>query len=126
MEAHLIALLLADPALAALVGGRIRPLRRMQGADLPAITLRRIGGAPIHTHAGPADLSRARLQIDIWAEFLADALAVRDAAAAILDAAADPAGPIRAALRRDARDLSEAEGTLVRLSLDYHIWHQEA
>lgn len=125
MEAHLIALLLADPGVAALAGARIWPLRRPQGEALPAITLQRIGGAPLQSHAGTASLARARIQIDIWAARYAEAKALRAAATAVLDAAANPAGPICAARRIDERDLSEAEGRLLRISIDYDIWHQE-
>ncbi|MGG7567901.1 tail completion protein gp17 [Rhodovulum sp. DZ06] len=125
MEAALIAALLSAPGVSALAGTRVWPLRRPQGSDLPAVTLRRISGAPLQSHDGPASLARARVQVDVWAHSYAAAKALRGAVAAVLDAAATPAGEIRAVRRLDERDLSEADGRLVRISLDFELWHQE-
>jgi len=66
MEEALIALLLADPTIAALVGNSVFPVARPEGSTLPAIVLHRIGGAPLNADDGEVGLENARMQIDCW------------------------------------------------------------
>jgi hypothetical protein len=66
LRTHLLAL----PAIATLVGGtRIYPLRLPQKAVLAAIVVTRVDDPRIGTHLrGPGGLSRARIQVDAWAQ----------------------------------------------------------
>ena len=73
MEESIIARLLADTSVAALVSDRITPGRRGQAEDLPAITVHRISGGPNYTFDGEADQSEARVEINCWAKTYPDA-----------------------------------------------------
>ena len=126
MEAALIALLLADPGVFALTGPRIRPLRRPQGEATPSATLQRVSAAPDHTYAGPQRLAETRVQIDVWAARYTEARALSAAICAALDGYGAAAGTLRAAFKAGERDLTEDAGKLVRVSLDFMIWHEEA
>lgn len=86
MEEELLALLAADAAVAALVGTRIEWGARRQGAAMPDILLRRIGGGPGETLAGTDGLVVTRVQVDCYAATYAQALAVGRAVEAALHA----------------------------------------
>jgi hypothetical protein len=62
------AFLLADTAIAALVGTRVYPVIVPQGAPYPAITIRKISGIRYGHLRGPASLVRPRYQIDAIAD----------------------------------------------------------
>ena len=101
------ALLLADPAVSAAVGGsRIYPLIRPQGSALPAITYQRVSRIRVDpfSRADPlvadARVQNARLQIDCWAATYGD---VKELAADVLNVLAGYVGAAPAA--RPARDL---------------------
>jgi hypothetical protein len=128
MEESLIALLLADPGVAAVAGDRVHWLRRPQGEATPALVLSRVGGGHAFTYGGRDDLVEARVQIDAWAERLADVKALARAVNALLSGYRATSGSIRSAFLNAERDgLQDADpfGTLARVSLDFTIWHQE-
>lgn len=68
MEEELRALLLADAAIAALVGRRVDWTSRPQGNALPAIVLHLIDGAEGYTLQGRDGLFRGRVQVDCWGD----------------------------------------------------------
>ena len=80
MESAIFQRLVTDTTLKGLVDGRIYPVVAPQGTDPPYVTYQRVSGAPEHHHGGNAGVSRARLQVDVWAATYADAKATGDAA----------------------------------------------
>lgn len=79
--------LVAAPAVTSLVGQRISPVQRAQGATLPCIVLTRVAVTPQNALDGFADLDGNRVQADVWASTYAEARQVADAARAALQAA---------------------------------------
>ena len=130
------ALLLADPAVSAAVGGsRIYPLIRPQGSALPAITYQRVSRIRIDPLRVPADaqVQNARLQMDCWAATYGDGEGPRGRRAERPGRATScwrPAPPptLRAiAALPDERDLYESEPAppVYRVSADYSVWWDE-
>jgi hypothetical protein len=69
VEVGLRLLILADPAVATLLGDRAYPLVLPQAPTLPALTYQRIpGGTRVESHGGDSGLTQARIQLDCWAE----------------------------------------------------------
>src|SRR5688500_1096601 len=73
MEEALIARLLADSGVAAIVTTRVFPGARPQGSPLPALVMNRISGGPLYADDGEVGLQQARIQVDCWAETYAGA-----------------------------------------------------
>lgn len=130
MEAALIAKLLANSALTALVSTRINWSRRPQGEALPAVVLHRIDGQPDYHHAGPSGLVVSRVQVDAWASSYGSAKSVARAVEAAVTGFAFTQGAIRfdvilVASERDSTD-EIAPNTYFRTSLDLMVHHAAA
>lgn len=127
MEAAIINRLLAAAALAALVGRRVTPGRRAQGAPLPAVVLHRVDGARDYHLGGPSGLVASRIQIDCWANTYGDAKRTARAVEAELSAARWTVDAVRinAVLIADERDdtFDEDGNALYRTSLDLMVHH---
>lgn len=82
-----LAILLATPAVAALVADRIVPLLRPQEMALPSITLRRVVMTPTNSLGGDEGLDNTRLQIDSLDDNYDGARQVADAVRAAMKAA---------------------------------------
>lgn len=126
MEAALIAALLADPALTALVEQRINWNARPQGEGLPAIVLTRVAGRRHYDMGQRIGLTETLVQFDVWAASLSSALAVKAALLAALDSLT--AAPFQRCFAESERDSFEpAEGPdevhFHRASVDVRIWH---
>lgn len=126
MEADLIARLLADSGLSALVSNRVNPLSRIAGEDLPAVTLMKVTPGRSYTFDGPDVGSGALFQFDIWARTVEAAKAVM---AALLNALEKPAtiggtefGMSFLQSERDSLEEVPGEGTIYRTSADFLIW----
>ncbi|UZW54967.1 DUF3168 domain-containing protein [Sphingobium sp. JS3065] len=126
MEADLIARLLADSGLMSLVGNRVNPLSRVDGEDLPAITLMKVSSGRSYTFDGPDDSAGGLFQFDIWARTVAAAKAIM---AALLNALEKPAavggtqfGMSFLQSERDSLEEVPGEGTIYRTSADFLIW----
>lgn len=121
------ALLIADPAVSALVGDRVHALQLPRGGALPALKYQRISGERVRGLSGPHGQAHPRMQIDAYADSHAAAEAVADAVEAALDGYAGPAGAgrIDAASLENVRDLHEDElGTRAyRVVMDFFISH---
>lgn len=133
--------LMGDAAIAALVVGRVYPLRLPQPktgrTELPAITYTRISTVRHGQLRGRASLARPRFQVDAWAYKPDDAAALgalcRERLEGFvgdwLDEDTSPAAPIKVAIEFDSeRDFFEEDilGGLSRRSADYFLWHQTA
>lgn len=66
-EQSLSAVLVADPAVASLVGTRVYPVIAPAAADLPFVTWRRSGVQRQHTLSGPMGMPTVILSIDAYA-----------------------------------------------------------
>lgn len=132
MEEELVAFLLADAALAALVGRRIKWLERPQGSGLPAITLQLASGVPEYTMRGRIRLAGPLVQFDVWAGTFASMIAVERALRSALDGLR--VLPFQGAFVTGWRHSSEPQGapdadgssSFYRSSIDARIWHAAA
>lgn len=131
MQADLTALLLATPALAALVGnrvhwGRLPPV--VQGR--PYINLTVVSDPRAYHYRGATRLRKTRVQADIWAETAASAAAVADALEALLSGFRGDRGEtaFRGVFLVAARDMTDDTPgqvqALFRRSFDFNFnWH---
>ena len=129
LEEGLRTALAAAPAIAALAGDRISPLRLAQGETYPAITYQRISGVPRSTLDGATGRLRSVVQLTCWAE---DYLAAKSLAAAVRSSVTDFRGtwgdvPILRCEPPGERDIEPAEGpgapALFGVALDLTIHH---
>jgi len=88
MEADLIAHLLADAGVSALVGTRIYPSLASQNAAAPYVVLRRVSTVGKRGTGGPAGLDRARIQIESYADTYGEAKSLAVAIRTALDGTA--------------------------------------
>lgn len=128
MEEALRALLLADAAVADLVGTRVTWAMRPQGSDLPAIVLWLISGREESHFQGPDHVADSLVQIDCWAATYGAAKRVARAAQAALagyrDTGDSPPGIFQGLFVEAARDaVDDAQpAPLYRTSLDVRAW----
>lgn len=127
----LIALLLSDPAIAALVATRIYPGARPQGSSLAALVLNKISGAPVYTDDGESALTSMRVQIDAWgatyteAELLARGVKARLSGFVGIQGAIDFRNTLIDA-ERDLRETGSNEPAYeFRTSVDFIVWYRE-
>jgi capsular polysaccharide biosynthesis protein len=110
------ALLIAAPAVQALVAGRIYPLRRPQAVPVPAVTLQRVSVTPQYHLGGWASLDGNAVQIDVFGETYAQATALARACRAALEGANH--------LMTSEADLYEPEvdPELYRIAQTWAVW----
>lgn len=131
MEEELTAWLLGGTALAALIGGRINWDERPQLEILPAVTLQEISAPVEYHHGGRTDLQRVRVQADIWAATATQALAIKRALVARIEALqTSPSGVLAAGfIENDFTTDPETLGGSARVFrriVDIFIWHTGA
>ena len=130
MEAALIAHLLAQAGITALVGNRINWLRRPQGEALPAMALQLVSGVPDYLLDGSYSLTESRVQMDAWAKSFLQAKQIARAVEAALSgqrftqSGVRFAGVFIASERDDTFD--ETPDTYFRTSLDLMVHHASA
>jgi uncharacterized protein DUF3168 len=86
MEEALIAKLLADAGVAALVGTRVHPGARPQASTLPAIVCNAISANPSYSDDGEDGIAEARVQLDCWGATYSSAKTTARAVKAALSA----------------------------------------
>lgn len=80
----LIAYLLIEPTITAIVGNRITPAPMPQGSTLPALTVEKISPrVREYSHSGDSNLNMTRLQFRPWANSYSQAQAVITALTAL-------------------------------------------
>lgn len=130
MEEALIAKLLADGGVAALVGTRVYPVARPQGSVFPAVTLATVSNVPVYTNDGESGIAEARVQIDCWGETYGS---VKTAARAVIAALSAFFGTVDGTVfqyvlldgERDSRESgSNAPEYLFRTQLDFRVWYK--
>lgn len=118
-EQEMRLVLLAQPALSALIGERLYPLTLPQGATMPAMTYAVISGNTPGTHSGPG-LSRRRYQFDCWGTTYSSADAV---ATALSDAVSSKRGVIgQASLLDNEVDQYDPETKRYRRIVDVMVY----
>lgn len=139
MEEDLVAALLADAGLAALVGRRVNWMVRPRASALPAVVLQVVSAPETYTFQGRSRLAGHLVQADCWALTYLEAKWVARAATAAFDGMTLP--PFFGCFVEGGRDLFEAgsapqppasaaaDGGLVdfyRASLDIRVWRRNA
>jgi hypothetical protein len=128
MEETLTQLLLAADTVVSLVGRRVTPGLRDQGAPLPGLVITVVDDADDVAHDGPTGLSDARVQIDAYGATSDSAKAVSRAVRDLLNGYASEAEgenhglvilPISA--REVPPDGTEADPTY-RVTMDFNVW----
>jgi hypothetical protein len=77
--------LVADPAVANVVGQRVYPVVAPASAALPFVTWRRTGIQRSQTLSGPMGMSVVLLSVDVYAETYGEARDIADKCRAVLD-----------------------------------------
>lgn len=129
IESALRSMLLADSAVAALVGTRVYVGRLPQSPIYPAITLEPVSEDDNNTVASVGDLRWARIEVDAWAESFAAVNALYRAINFALNGKKGTFG------NSDIRSCSSMTGgryfyedsvTAHRRLRDYSVWHKQA
>jgi hypothetical protein len=77
--------LVADPAVAAVVGQRVYPVVAPASASLPFITWRRTGIQRTQSLSGPMGMGVVLLSVDVYAETYGEARDIADRCRSVLD-----------------------------------------
>ncbi len=120
MEELVRAALLADAAVTDRVGDRINYGAHPQGADLPGLVLNTISDAGGFLIATPEATSRARVQVDCYAESYGAAKLLSRAVRQSLNGYA--AGALMGCFHAAARD--GRDGGIYRVSLDFDVQYR--
>lgn len=130
------AYLLADSAIAAMVGARVYPVKLPQGQTQPSIVYSRISGQGDHHMEGASGLARARIQIDCWAQSADTATTLANLVKERIDGFGpgtmewDENSPgnaiaVHGVFFQSERDDWDETAALYRMSRDYHVWYKE-
>jgi hypothetical protein len=129
IEEAVVARMLADSALAALIDQRLYPLVIPQDVALPAVAYQKIDSPKTSSHSGRSDLARSRFQFACLAATYAGAKAL---ASAVVDCwwgwRGTAAGVrIDGSLVENDSDSEIDRGSLVEpvVMIDVVIWHAE-
>lgn len=128
MEAAMRARLLADPAIAALVGTRVYWIERPQATLLEAITLQHVTDERRTNYDDFDGMQPGYVQVDVWASSYAKGKAIKEAVIAALAPAGEHGGVRFTRAFPDARDLSERVDTktIFRPSIDFTFFYGQA
>lgn len=127
VEEAVRALLVADPAVSALVSARVYPAPLPQSPALPALSYQRISATRTRSQEGPSGRARCRFQVDAWASTYDDARQLAAATRRALDGFRGVVAGVElqeVQLATD-RDLYEPDVKLHRVSADYFVAHEE-
>lgn len=130
MEEALIAHLLADAGVTALVGARVFPGSLPQKLDMPALVFTRVDGAPLYADDGEVGLEDPRIQIDCWGLTYTAAKLLARAVVERLSAFDGTVGAttfqyIMLDAERDFREGGSNNAEyLYRTSLDFTVWNE--
>lgn len=127
METALLARLVADASVSALIGSRAAWGTRIDAAVLPAIVLTRVTGGRDYHHAGADDLATPVVQIDCLAETYAGAVALANAVIAAVEPAGAPFGQSFLRSHQDMTPPTKVDGgqRVYRRMLQFDIFVEE-
>lgn len=133
IEAAIRSLLLANSAVAAIVGTRIYPATSPQGVTSPRIVYERISTMRVHSMAGATGLVRPRIALDCFGDGYAGSKALGDAVRLALDGYKGIAGEDRIYgvfldSQSDVLDTQGAGDVVLAqyVSLEFLIWCKES
>lgn len=117
IEQAFYAVIVADPAVAAVVGQRIHHMTRPENEVGGAIVYQRISTAPVTSLNGDSGLDAVRLQVSCWAATHADSMALAE----LVRAAVKAAPNLQATTAMLINDRDDATGNR-RTVLDLNLW----
>lgn len=124
VEAALIAALVGDPGVAALVGSRVSIWGGLSNPAYPYVTIQRISTTGAAHLNGPATLQWPRIQIDIWAQKALEASDIAEAIRLAIDCIPVAGEPAFTATFQDQRGPSpDPETRSFGVSQDYYLYH---
>jgi len=132
LEEGIVAFLIADASVGAVVDNRIYGMVMPQGATLPCLTYQRISTPRIVTHdssGATGDLIHPRFQFDAWGVTQKSVKAISDVIRKVLHGKTGAlAGgvSIRAAIADNEEPEFDPDSELWRSRSDYIIWYEEA
>lgn len=106
IEQAVVAMLLADSAITALIGDRVTPVTVRVDAELPSLVYLRLGSERSYTLAGRGGWTSAVIGINAWAHEYAQARSLADAVRNCLDAQDD--GTATGVLLATVNDVSDS------------------
>jgi hypothetical protein len=130
VEESLVALLLADAGLEALVTNRINWNVKPQASGLPAIILTEASGTPDYHAQGPSGLVESRVQVDVWGKTYGQMKTVARAVEARLSGMREISGGTQfqgAFLQSSRASFEEGSGgvQMHRSSMDFMVHHRK-
>jgi hypothetical protein len=129
VEAVLQRIILAAPAVSALIGSRLYPNIVPQKAPNPAMTYQQISGPRLHDMQGAVGMCKARFQINCWAASYAKAKELAETVRLTLDGYSSE-GTIKVIHLSNEGDLPKTKPGLDQLTrygkrLDFFVWFTE-
>lgn len=135
VRAALRAVLLADAAVAAIVGARVYPAILPQGVTQPSVVQSLISEETDYHMQGPSGLASMRVQVDAWALDQDDAVELAGAVKDVLSgfrgevsfgsASPQSEAEVKGIFAVAARDDFDATAKMHRRSRDYEVWYYE-
>ncbi len=133
IESALYSYLSTKASITALVSTRIYPQVAPDSGDYPFITYNVISESHDHAMQGATGLANPSLQVDVWAETIADRVAVSESLRNALDGFTGNMGTenlsIRNCFLQNRANFNENDGEgktpAYRSSMDFSIWHVE-
>lgn len=123
LEEAIVAALIADAGVNALIGGRVYHIQKPAKPVYPAITYERISTVPDLTLDGPSTFTEVTIEIDCWGAGIAEARALAEAVKTLLNG---HMGDLQGVLIQYARmvnqdDFADIDGDFKvrRVSLDF-------
>ena len=131
IEEALRARLVADTAVAGMVGQRIYPLVAPAKAALPAIVYQRISGMRVATHDGPSELAHPRIQFACIGTTYAGAKNLANAVRVALDGYSGTSSEVQVFVALLANEFdfftfeSDEAASTCTVLVDFMVWHRE-
>ena len=108
-------ILIAAPAVAALIADRVSPLQIAQGIELPAVTLTRSSVTPMGVLTGPSTLKATSVLVDAIAMTYDEADAITEACFTALEANVDCSYVTTI-------DVEEPDVSETRITQEFIVW----
>lgn len=128
IETNLVALLLADEGVSALISDRLRAVYLPETREYPTVTYQVVSGSSARTHQ-PVDVIRTkRVQIDCWSDRYSEAKSVEQAILTVLDGFTgcfEDGTRVIGCLRTMTIDHFETAPRLYRVTNEYEIQYSD-
>lgn len=120
LETKLYTLLSSDAGVVAIASDRVYPDEAPQNAALPYVVYTRISSGRVYSLSGYSGLENPRIQIDCYAETMADVVSLSDAVISAMRGATT----FKVAMD-DPENMPEEDGTF-RIMIDFSIWNEDS